>query len=70
MSNKDYEWILATILLNTMELGYVLYRVFVQSVDSFSSIFIPLIPVFIFNVVTFIYFSRKRKDFVVNDSKG
>jgi hypothetical protein len=64
MSRREMDWIFSALFLNTFELAYSLYKMFVLNIESFSSMFIPIIPVFIFNIVTFVYFVRKKKELV------
>lgn len=69
MSKLEFEWVLGAMLLNTLEFADILFKVFVWKHQTISAMIVPLLPIIIFNIVTYVYFSRKKKHELGNKDK-
>ena len=62
MSKLEFEWVLGAMLLNTLEFADIIFKMFVWKHATMSSMLVPLLPIVIFNIVTYVYFSHKKSD--------
>lgn len=69
MTKLEFEWILGAILLNTVEMVVMLLKIY-KNVEPILYISLSLIPILIFNIVTYIYFDRKKKATSISMDNG
>jgi hypothetical protein len=69
MSKMEFEWVLGALLLNTAEMVDTLLKIY-WNVESTLYLVLSLIPIFIFNTITYIYFNRKKKTTLINSDNA
>lgn len=66
MAKKAFEWVLAALLLNTLQVGFGLYEIYVLQTGPTYEIVFFFMPGVVLNVIMFVYLLRKKTDIVAD----
>lgn len=69
MTNKAFQWLLGALLLNTLQIGFGLYEIYIRQHEPIYSVVASFIPGVALNIIMFVYLMRKKKNLVIKEAK-
>jgi uncharacterized BrkB/YihY/UPF0761 family membrane protein len=69
MSNKAFEWLQAALILNTMQIGFGLYEIYIRQIEPAYAVFSSFMPGVVLNIIMFVYLLRRKGEIIVVDEK-
>jgi len=67
MSNKAYEWLQAALILNTLQIGFGLYEIYVRQIEPAYAIIFSFMPGAVLNITMFVYLLRRKGSIIAID---
>lgn len=69
MSKKAFEWLLAVLLLNTLQIGFGLHEIYVRQIEPEYAVFFSFMPGVVLSIIMFVYLLRRKGDIIASDDK-
>lgn len=67
MKKNVFEWLQAALVLNTLQIGFSLYEIYVRQIEPAYAVVLSFVPAVVLNIILFVYLSRKKKDIIADD---
>jgi len=70
MKKNAFEWLQAALILNTLQIGFSLYEIYIRQIEPAYAVVLSFVPAVALNIIMSVYLLQKKGDIIDSDDNN